>query len=62
MTTWILVLTILTSGHAAALTSVPGFTDVKDCIAAGNEWVRVQNLQSGGFRYYNAVCLPQTKA
>lgn len=53
---------LLVSGHAAALTNIPGFTDAKECLAAGNEWLRAMNMQSGGFRSYSAVCLPQKKA
>ena len=62
MTSWILVLTILTSGHGAALTNVPGFTAQQDCVAAAAEWLRAMNAQPGGFRYYSAICLPQKRA
>jgi hypothetical protein len=59
MTTFVLILTMIISGPAVSVTSVPGFESDAACQAAGQMWLGHQIDKSAVKA--NFVCVGQTK-
>jgi len=57
MASWVLILTITTSGHAGAIESVPGFASKADCEISGKSWLASVGATAGGWVRPTFVCV-----
>jgi len=60
MSTWILILTILTY-DSNFIHSVPGFKDRDACMAAAHAWLDLNKKKSREVEQHNALCVEQKK-
>lgn len=61
MGSWILILTVVANTGAPAVTTAPGFGNLKSCEEAGEKWKQSMALSRSGMRIISSVCVDTTE-
>lgn len=62
MKDWILILTIITSGHGAEIAPIPGFASLEVCMSAARKWGENASRDAVAGERYSATCVSTTDA